>query len=295
MNTIIAATNFSEGSNHAVEFATGMARVLKAQLVIFNVIGLVPAMSDVQLPLNVCDVTIEETDKLLEDLALRAKTGANNEIEVKTLYKVGSVIKELDALCQREAPFALVIASRFVTAFERLILGTYSVSIAKYSAFPVLVVPPSATMNGFKKVAIAVDLDAENTIQWQFLKHWLAPFDPQVDIVYISAQTEGTGKEPPAAIDFGEQLGNDNLEYYFLKNNNVAEGIKDYIVEKKPELLVMSVQKHGLFHKSITKPFIERPPVPVLFLSSKLKEDGRPLAAGRSATPPSVLTGYPGY
>lgn len=276
MDTVVAATNFSEVSNHAVAFATDLARLVKARLVIFNVIGLVPAMSDAQLPLNVCDVTIEETDKLLETLLLETQKRANNEIEIKLLFKVGSVIKELDTLCQRERPFAVVIASQFVTAFERLILGTYSVSIAKYSAFPVLVVPPSATMNGFKKVAIAVDLDKANTIQWQFLKHWLARFDPKIDIVNVTAQAEGTSKETPSAINYGEQLSNYHLNYHFLKNDGVIGGLKEYIEKNKPELLIMFVQKHGLFHKSITKPFIEMPSVPVLFLSSKLREDAWP-------------------
>ncbi|ANH80827.1 hypothetical protein A8C56_07395 [Niabella ginsenosidivorans] len=271
MKTIIAATNFSEVSNHAVDFAADVAKAVKARLIIFNVVNIVPAMSDAQLPLDACGATIEETDKLLSELLLKTKKRVNNEIEIEAVYKVGSVIRELDALCDREAPFAVFIASQFVTVLERLVLGTYSVTIAKYSSFPVIVIPPLATMNGFKKVGLAVDLTGSDSLQWPFLRSWLKPFHPQTDIVYVSSGSAGSAKEVPMTVEIQEQLDNFNLKYHFLANDNIVDGIKEYIIKNAPDLLIMFVQKHGIFHKSITKAFIKEPPVPVMFFSSKLK------------------------
>ncbi|MBZ4191656.1 universal stress protein [Niabella beijingensis] len=273
MKTIIAATNFSEVSNHAVAFAADVAKTIKARLIIFNVIGLVPAMSDARLPLEACDATIEESDKLLKELFSKIKARVNNEIEVKILYKVGSVISELNALCQREKPFAIFIAAQFVTAFERFILGTYAVSIAKYSAFPVVVVPLSATMTGFKKMAIAIDFKLDSSVEWRFLRNWLKLFHPQVDIVYVTSDTTAPANKAAMTINVNAQLKGFGLRYYFLTNDNVVDGIKEYIVENKPDLLIMLVNKHRFFHKSVTKPFIEAPSVPVLFLSSKFKSN----------------------
>ncbi|MCF3107684.1 universal stress protein [Niabella sp. CC-SYL272] len=284
MKTIVAATNFSEVSNHAVAFAADVARMIRARLVIFNVIGLLPAMSDARLPLVACDATIEQSEQLLQQLLLKIKAKINSEIEAKTLYKVGSVISELDALCRREEPFAVFIASQFVTAFERIILGTYAVSIAKYSAFPVVVVPPSATMNGFKKVAIAIDLAQNSAVQWPFLRTWLELFHSQVDIVYVSSGVADPAKETIMTSIVDVQLRNFDLHYCFLKNDKIVDGIKEYVAENKPELLIMSVKRHGLFHKSVTRPFIETPKVPVLFLSPKFRGDMMSSGLEESAT-----------
>lgn len=272
MKTIIAATNFSDAANHAVSFAADVAQQLKARLVIFNVVDLLPATADAQVPIDFYEVAEEEADKLLSELVLEMKKRTGNEIEVEAVYKVGTVVNQLDFLCAEEDPIAVFIASEFVTAFERILWGTHSIPIVKRSSCPVVVVPAGAKMHVFKKVAIAVDLEGNSHIQWQVLRDWLRPFESEIDIVAVSPAAELSSKEVPLTIDVQQQLGSFKVHYFFLADDDVENGIRSYVFKNDPDLLIMFAQKHGLFHKSVTKPFILLPPVPVMFISSKVAE-----------------------
>lgn len=271
MKTIIAATDFSEASNHAVRFAAGLATSLNARLVIFNVVNIVPAVSDIQSPPDVYEYTIGQADDALADLVAKTKASVNDAIEITGIYKVGAVIRELETLSSREAPFAIFIAPESATVLQRLLSGANAVAITRSSSVPVVVVPATATMRGFRKVGLAIDLAAGDHLQWEFLRYWLKPFRPEIDIVYISADPAGTSRETPGIIDVGGQLDDFILKYHFLGNTDVIAGIKEYVAINAPDLMIMYVGKHGVFHKSITKAFVEAPPVPVMFFSHKLK------------------------
>lgn len=143
--------------------------------------------------------------------------------------------------------------------------------IVKQSAFPVVVVPPNATMNDFKKVAIAIDPDDDNAVQWPFLRDWLKLFNTELNIVAVSRNAELSSAEVSLSINAQEQLNSFKVRYHFVANDDVEDGIRTYVAENMPDLLIMFLKKHGIFHKSITKPFILLPPVPIMLISSNMK------------------------
>ena len=273
MKTIIAATNLMEESNHAVEFAADVAKQLKAKLIIFNDLVFEPVISEYPMPMDVYDVTIEQTQKSLSDLEAKIKARTGNEIQVKKLGEIGSIRSEFDKLFAREKPFLVFISSQSIGAVERVIFGTRGFSIVKHSSFPIIVVPPMANMTGFKKIALAIDLEHSGKIPWSFLRYWLAIFNPQTDIVYVSKVPNRSPNELSTAIDVEQQLGGFHPKYHFITNDSVKDGLYEYIEVNKPDLLIMFVQKHSFFHKSETKPFVIHPPVPTMMLTSKINDN----------------------
>jgi len=271
MKTIIAATNFSTSANHAVAFAADLAQMLKARLIIFNAVDVLPVTTDVQVPLDFYEVAEEQANALLADLVQEIKKRTKNEIAIEALYKVGTVVHQLESLCNEEDPIAVLIASEFVTAFERILWGTHSIPIAKHSPCPVIVVPATATFAAFEKIGIAIDLESDDAVPWPVLRGWLRQFRAEIDIVAVSPNAELSPREVPLTIDVQEQLDSFKPHYRFLANDHVEEGIREYVAEQKPDLLILFVQRHGLFHKSVTKSFILLPPLPVVFMSSKMK------------------------
>lgn len=270
MKTIIAATNFTEASNHAVAFAADVAYIIRARLVIFNIIDIQPA-TDVLFPSDFFDEAKEQSGKLLAALLLEMKKRTKDEIEIKTVYRIGTVVSQLEILGNHEAPFAVFIASQFIASFEPVLRDTHAISVVKHSAYPVVVVPANATMNGFKKVAIAADPDDDDAIQWPFLRDLLKIFNTELDIVAVSGNAELSSVEMPLSIDVQKQLNSFKVSYHFVANDDVEVGIRAYVTEHTPDLLIMFVRKHGIFHKSITKSFILLPPVPIMLISSKMK------------------------
>ncbi|MCF3107688.1 universal stress protein [Niabella sp. CC-SYL272] len=269
MKTIIAATNFTDASNHAVAFAADVACILKARLIIFHVIDVEPA-TDVLFPEDFFEVARKKAAELLAVLLLEMKKRTNGVIEIKTNYRIGTVVTQLGILCSHEAPLAVFIASQFVSSFEQALWGTHAVFIVKHSAYPVVVVPANASMNGFKKVGVALDPDGNDSIQWSLLRDWLKLFNAEADIVVVLPHAALSAAEELQAIDAREQLNGIMVRTHFVTNDDVEEGIKAHIAANAPDLLIMFVKRHGIFHKSITRPFILLPPVPIMLISSKV-------------------------
>lgn len=125
MKTIIASTDFSEVSNHAVAFAADVAYAVKARLVIFNVID-VQSATDILFPPDFFEEAKEQSGKLLAALLLEMKKRTKGEIEIKTVYRIGTVVSQLEILSNHEAPLAVFIASRFIASFEPALWNTHA-------------------------------------------------------------------------------------------------------------------------------------------------------------------------
>lgn len=269
MKTIIAATNFSKASNHAVSLAADIARAVEARLIIFNVIDVSP-ITFPGVPFYPLGYSQEAAEKELSDLKKEMEERVNHEIEITILTKAGTLISQLNELCRTEQPFAVFIASALAPVFERLMLGRHAVLITRFSAYPVIVVPPDNAKSEFKKIALAIDLADNKPMPWQFIRNWVDSFKAQLNVIYVSPDKMGIPEDVPMSIEIGIQLGNYNVKEHLIKNKNVVDGIREYILENKPDLLVMFVQKHGIFHKSVTRRFVDDPPIPVMFISSNL-------------------------
>ncbi|ANI89101.1 hypothetical protein A9P82_07240 [Arachidicoccus ginsenosidimutans] len=269
MKTIIASTDFSNEANKAVEYAANVALQLKAKLIIFHNITVEPVWSEYPLSQEVYDMEIDTSKELLSALELEITKNTSGKIPVDTCFKVGIVNSELELLCEKVKPFAVFIAAHMTGSLERFVFGSHAIAIAKYNPFPVVIIPVNpVTFNGFRKVALAIDLENPGDISWEHLRSWLKSFSPKLDVVYISNEKKSGADSLAGSVTAEQQLGCFQPEFHFINNDKVESGIEEYVTNNHPDLLIIHPKKHGWFHKSESNSFILHPPVPVMTLSS---------------------------
>ena len=158
MNTVIAATDFSDQARYAVERAALVAKENGAHLSLLHVISR-SALDDLrklfQTPTDVEAKLIEDAGRMLKQVAIdiNLKTGVMGSTDVKT----GHVQAEI--LAATESADLLVLGAHGRDSLHDLILGTTAERLLSTCKRPLLVVKrPSKTR--YERVLVPVDFSS---------------------------------------------------------------------------------------------------------------------------------------
>lgn len=137
---IIVATDGSDTSKRAVDYAIDLSRKYNAKLVILHVLNLIISGGSVS---SISDKLHEEDRQkarlLLEDAHKKAK---ENSVEstAELVEDHMPVYGEIIACAEREGADLIVIGTRGTSGFTKLLLGSVASNVVTYSPIPVLVV-----------------------------------------------------------------------------------------------------------------------------------------------------------
>lgn len=266
MKTIVAATDFSAASLNAVNYAAGLAITLKARLLLYHAVEatvLVPEMPTPNIEDYLFDDGFQKLEKLKDDMI--ETTAGKLEIDVK--LKFGNMRTELTQLCYEEEPTLVVMAATIKEKMERLLLGSNTVSLSHKSETPILLVPENVTFKNISKIAIATDLsDVLETMPLDKLTALLKQFNTALDIVNVVTEQGFSAAALPESIALQTHFNAFNPHFVFVNNDNLETGITEYILQNKPDILIVVPKKHGMFYKSQSKQLVLHPSVPMMLL-----------------------------
>lgn len=139
INTILFATDFSEGSKNALPYAVDLARRYEAKLVLMHVIYDVTRATGWFVP----HVSVEEMYKDLE-------IGAKSELE-KTFIEEMRGFRDIEHVVMKGIPYEeitkfaetnkvdlIVLATHGRTGLDRLLFGSTAEQVVRYAPCPVL-------------------------------------------------------------------------------------------------------------------------------------------------------------
>jgi len=272
MKTIIAPTDFSDVSLNAVNYAADLAAFVNAEVVLLNII---------QIPMTVTESSFtdfeynEMWDEANYELALisdRLRLRTSDKIKICTKVLIGSVTHELEEICERKKPFAVVMGTKGVGAGELFFAGSNTMSAVNTLDIPVLVVPENISFTGIKTIVLATDLEGIDPLKpVQFLREWLEIFEAKLEIINVIEHGSVAADAVPTSVSLQNLLSAFRPEFHFIEKGNIEEGVYSFIEEHHAEILVIIPKAHGffsgLFHKSRSKPFILHPHIPVLAIS----------------------------
>jgi nucleotide-binding universal stress UspA family protein len=141
LNKILVAVDGSENAARAAEVAAAIASNANAELTILHVIDMpVVPTGETYIPFDkIEDKAREEAGKFIPKLESVAK-----EIGVKTRIEIvdsfGSVVRAITDYADREKIDLLVVGTRGLGGFKRLVLGSVASGLVQYSHCSVLVV-----------------------------------------------------------------------------------------------------------------------------------------------------------
>src|ERR1700730_5901757 len=124
MKTIIVPTDFSAISNNAMNYAADLGREINCSILLFHAYQIPVSMTDVPIVL----ISVEDLQKNAETKMAEVKKSlekaTGDAIKIYAETKLGDTVDELEDLCNRTKPFAVVMGTKGATGLERVFFGS---------------------------------------------------------------------------------------------------------------------------------------------------------------------------
>ncbi|QEC66248.1 universal stress protein [Panacibacter ginsenosidivorans] len=260
MKKIIVATDFSATAANAAKYAAQMALAVDAELHLLHIYEL-PVVY-MELPISMTDAELTaNARKAMNELKNSLFALTNNKVHIKSEIVMGTFFTELNTICNKIHPFAVIMGSQGKTAAERLFFGTHAVYAMKHLPWSLIAVPPEAKFSAIKTIGLACDFEnVSETIPVDEIRSMVTDFDATLHILNIGKQDGFDSAIVRQSRILREKLSSSKPVYHFLADKNIDEGILNFAEKNKIDLLVIIPKSHSLIdklmHKSHTRQMV---------------------------------------
>lgn len=270
MKTIIVPTDFSPTATNAMHYAIQMAKQINAHLLLVHVYQVPVSYTDAPIVL----VSVEELRKSAEARMQKLKEEVEHlvhkEQKVYTETILGNVVDELENLCKKIKPFAVVMGTKGVTGLERVLFGSNTLMAIRHLSWPVICVPPGKKYGtGIKKIGFACDYEkVVRSTPAPLIKSLVKTFGAELHVLNINSDGKKRSEEmPEQSILLQTLLGDLKPEFHFIQYNDVEDGINDFAIRNELDLVITIPKKHSLvekiFRENSSKQLINHSNVPI--------------------------------
>jgi nucleotide-binding universal stress UspA family protein len=271
MKTIIVATDFSPIALNAINYAVAMAKKINAQLHLLHVCPSPPIVfGDTVETVTVKDV-IENSESQMTALKNRLMGQEKDTIPIKTKVVLGDFFDELEDLCTKEKPYVVIMGCQGKTALERVFLGSHALNTMRNLNWPVLIVPPLAVFTDIKRIGLACDFSKPiDALPIADVKNILEDFNAELHIINVGKKGHYDSDIVFESVRLDDILKPFEPKHHFIDNNDIDDGIIEFIEDEKIDILIILPKRHSLMerlvYKSSTKILSLHTRVPLLSL-----------------------------
>jgi nucleotide-binding universal stress UspA family protein len=206
---------------------------------------------------------LEELKKKMQDTGI-AKISCHMELS-------NDLPESLSRYARHNSAQLIVMGLTGKSKLEQIFLTSNTLKIVDRNPCPVLIIPPSATFNQIRNVALTADFKEESvSIPVAPIKSVLELFRPNLHIVnvnsehYVSLTEEFLVKRNKMADMFADY----NPEFYFIGTYDFHDTINQFVNDRHIDLIITIPRSHSyianLFKPSNTKKLVFESTVPVL-------------------------------
>ena len=271
MKTIIVPTDFSPVALNATNFATDMAMAIDAEILLFHVYNIPVSYSDVPIALISVEEMKKSSEAQLEDLKNKLVRITSGKIKIHTEAILGNTVDELEELCKKVQPFAVVMGAKGKTGIEKVVFGSTTLTAIRHLTWPVICVPPGKEYGkGIKKIGFACDFrEVVETTPVKFIKQMVKEFNAELHILNVDNNEKHFRPETPQQSFLLHNLLEDiKPHYHFINNADVEDGINEFAETNNLDLVIAVPRKHnlleGIFKPSSTRQLVFQSHVPVM-------------------------------
>lgn len=269
--TIIAATNFSETSVNAVNYAAGLAKASGAQLLIFHSFSLPLHSANSHITADGLQLQLNKVNTRLALLAAELTQFYAITITYNCSY---SFLEDYLPTLITDTNTQLVVMGMAERSFEQELMGNATTFAIKSLNLPVLAVPLHARLHKAKKVLFAFDAKkkiAAGKLLWLgvALKHIKA----EIELFSVDETLKTLKEENPNVLVkniIDEEFQEIKYVYKSVRSNTVIAEIEKEINLYNADILVMMPQRYGFWdsivHRSKTRIMASGLNIPLLSL-----------------------------
>lgn len=274
METILAATDFSQPATNAAQYAAQLCKQLKAcYLVLYHAYKLLPISRENPESMMLSQEKMQECmEVFLSELreSLLPLAPENTLILTKADSRpLETGLANLVETC--EAKLVVIGSERDV--LKKLLVGSSTKKLMKTTHSPILVVPPQAKFKAIRKIVMGCDLkNVADTVPIAKLIQLIKSFQAQLMVVNVGKNAkvpldDREAYEQHTFYDLFEEL-DPSIQY--IEGNDVSKGLLDYADQFDAQMIVVVAKQHSLLERitssSVSKELAASAELPVLII-----------------------------
>lgn len=271
MKTIIIATDFSPVATNALHYGIDMAKAVNASLLLFHAYQIPVSYSDTPIVLVSVEELKKSAEQHLDKLKAEVDHITSGALKVYTEARMGNTTDELESLCEKITPFAVIMGAKGVSGLEKVLFGSTTLTAIRHLKWPVISVPSGKQFGaGIKKIGFACDFrEVVKTTPADIIKNFTKAFNAELHVLNVDHNDKHFKPETPEQSALLHTLLEDsNPVYHFIEHKDVEDGINEFAEKNNIDLVITIPKKHklleGIFKPSSTKQLIFQSHVPVM-------------------------------
>lgn len=259
MKTILYATDYSQNSVAALQWAYVMAIKFDSKLIVMYVFDIPIALTG-----TVSMSYLKNEKKLFTAHSTKLKRFCaehlKNNLEEKSIrylvHEDGSVPDGILEKAFKLDVDLIVVGTKGNSKIKEFLLGSTSKALLQKSPCPVLAVPAKSDIVSIKEIVYATDFEQADIFALKRLVKMAKMFHAKITVVHITSHKEYVGQDQMAWFKemLTEKIGYKKLEFLLIFSETVFEELVGYLKASETDLLAMLERKENSFYQKYVEP-----------------------------------------
>ncbi len=271
MERILFPTDFSETTEHALQYAVYLAKLTGARLYFVNAFELEFIFPDI--PVESYAMEEDISDRRLNELKDRVQKEQEEELDIVTIASLGDTIKSVRDIVKRDHIDMVVMGTRGASGIREFFSASHTFRVVKNVDCPVLVIPENWTFKELRSIAFATDLTHLPEKHIEKVKALAKATSADMKIVHVDRTGESSAEEKRERSWINDYLGDDvPHSFEVIREEEVLKGLEEYL-DDHPEIGMLTMVSHErrdwlekLVSPRLTKEVVHHPHLPTLII-----------------------------
>lgn len=276
MKTLLVLTDFSDVAMHAAEYACHLSLQFKSEkIILLNAYNAIQPVAQQPLTMVSDQETRLEISGKMDKMKIALQALANPYTEIKFTAAEGTASGLVNFISGQENADMVIMGITYKTGVERVISGSTTTEVIESSEYPVLIVPPNASMHDLKTIVLATDVkEVEDSMPVDEIKKVLNPTNAKLVVLNVDKDDKNiSGKTTTELLSLNRLLQEYHPEYHYVNDENIIDGIAHFAENINASLVIVMHEKKDffsrLFHQSVSKRLAFYSSVPMLSIRKK--------------------------
>lgn len=250
IDTILLPSDFSETAVNAGIYAIELAQQIGAKKIVVYHTYDAASVSEPMVSYTQKIVTEpfrQKSAAQLNEFVDKLNSKKNSSLIIEAFHSYADLKDALNELIKSTGAQLIVMGITGGGAIKETFVGSNSVTIAKSTNIPVIIVPKNATYNPINEILLLSDLsDVEETTPIDSIKNIVDATKAKLFVLNVTSNTD-KAEASPERYDLEKMLTGYDVSFNFISNPDFIGAVDWFVKEKEIDLVIVIPKKHGLF------------------------------------------------
>ena len=273
IHRILIPYDFSETAELALEHATFMAKLHKAEIYLLHVIESYSFTSAISNAFSKSQSDYESKIETSANVRLKEiadKLHRNSGMTVNLKTEVGKIYKKIIVVAEDLAVDVIVMGTHGASGFQEFLIGSNSYRVVMGAPCPVITVQTHSKKIGFKDIVLPID---NSSVSRQKVKHAVEIAKHYNSVIHISGIMTMNDIEMQRRFEVKVHQVKEYCEEHeipytvkMFKGENIATLTMDYASQINADLIIIMTEQEsaGLFMGSFAQQVVNHSKIPVM-------------------------------